>query len=109
MIEIISRDRSVSDEELILYAQKLEQDSGQQVVPLTSAEACAAAFWGIDDIHVALEQNGYDSLSMTSDEICSDFLAEHEKTLHSSMVAAGWECIKKELDDWVTQYMDEPI
>lgn len=108
MIEIICRDGSITDEELILQAQLLEQTSGRQVVPLTSFEACACTFWGVDDVHVALEEQGYDELSMSGEEQCANFLKLHEKELHSAMVDAGWRYLGTRIDQWAQTLTDQP-
>ena len=93
MIEIMCRDGSVSDGSLCKIALALEKMTKVEVNPLTSYEAKALVYWGVDDV-INLVENIEDSVGIEVDEQdCEDILKYAEVSLYEAQLNAGWDCL----------------
>lgn len=101
MIEIMCRDGTVSDAALCKLALELGKITKQDVNPLTSTEARAVVFWGIEDIE-NLAKEYFGGTDVECEEVIEDFLDYAEQAVYETTLSAGWDCLR----DLLGEYLD---
>lgn len=99
MIEIMCRDDTMSDEDLISAACALEQMFGCTVDVLTPDDIRGMVFWSSQDVEDAYRDRVDDENDIPDAESIKNTLKEIEPGIHMAMLEAGWEAIFDAVDE----------
>ncbi len=99
MIEIMCRDNTMRDEDLVSVACALEQMFGCTVDVLTPDDIRGMVFWSDQDVEDAYRNRVDDEKDIPDTKSIKNMLKEIEPGIHMAMLEAGWEVVYDAVDE----------